>query len=95
MNLLYWFEFKDIYIIEEAFKMKVNKNTEPYSIEKCKWDKDSEEWLFSWGEEIPNSWIKFSIKHEFPVESINEAHEKDPNKFELDENIIIEILEDD
>ncbi|HBV81632.1 MAG TPA: hypothetical protein DEB74_02275 [Lachnospiraceae bacterium] len=75
--------------------MKISKKTEPYSIYGCEWDKESEGWLFNWGEEIPDDWVKFSIKHSIPVESINEAYEKNPSDFELDEDIIEEILEDD
>ncbi len=74
--------------------MKISKKTIPYSINECKWDEESEGWLFNWGEEIPNRWVKFSIEHEVPVESINEAYMKDPSNFELEESIIEEILED-
>ncbi|MEL7656137.1 MAG: hypothetical protein AAGU75_09540 [Bacillota bacterium] len=75
--------------------MKVSKKTVPYSIEACEWDKESEGWLFSWGEEIPDEWVIFSIKKEFPVESINEAYEKDSTNFELKVKVLEEILEDD
>lgn len=74
--------------------MKVNKNTTPYSIGKCKWDNDAEAWLFPWEEEIPDAWVKFSIEHECPVESINQAYEKNPTDFELNLRVIEEILED-
>lgn len=75
--------------------MKVNKKTIPYSIGVCEWDKESDGWLFSWGEEISASWVEFSIEYEIPVESINAAYERNPTDFELDEDIITEILEDD
>jgi hypothetical protein len=75
--------------------MKISKKTVPYSVRKCKWDKESEGWLFNWGEEIPDEWVKFSIKHEYPVESINDAYEKDPAKFKLDEDVMDEILDED
>lgn len=75
--------------------MKVSKKTVPYSIAECEWDEESEGWLFSWGEEIPDDWVKFSIKKEFPVESINEAYEKDATNFELKVRVLEEILEDE
>lgn len=78
-----------------GIKMKISKKTGPYSFGNCIWDKESKFWCFSWGEEIHNDWVEFSIINEFPVESINEAYMKDPTNFDLDEDIINEILEDD
>lgn len=75
--------------------MKISKKTVPYSINECEWNKESKVWLFSWGEEIPDKWVKFSIKNQIPVECINEASEKDPTNFELDEDVIEEILADE
>ncbi len=74
--------------------MKIGKNTVPYSLYKCEWDSERETWLFSWGEEIPDDWVKFSITHDCPVESINEAYELDPVAFELSVRVINEILDD-
>lgn len=74
--------------------MKISKNTVPVSLKKCKWDGEIGEWLFNWGEEIPNDWVEFSIKNDCPVESINEAYERDPNNFELKLNVIEDILDD-
>lgn len=73
--------------------MKITKNTEPYSFEQCEWDRDAKAWLFSWGEEIPNAWVDFSIENQVPVESINQAYELDPTNFMLNISVIEEILE--
>ena len=69
------------------------KGTPPYMIGKCKWDKELESWVFAWGEPIPDEWVRFSRKSGIPVETINAAHEYDPTGFELNIDVIEDIID--